>query len=190
MVERRSVDQTCKVLFMDDDPARGAMFLAAHPDAVWVGTAEACIAHLVEPWDEVHLDHDLGGEVFVDHERDDCGMAVVRWLCAQPRAHLERTRFFVHSHNLNAACLMVLHLELMGYEVQVSPFGAALVQVPRPGRFRSLAGRAIRWLRSGDNRRMVPVGDGYRVGGSGGHTPVGLKPVGPGPGGDRLARQK
>ena len=71
------MDQTCKVLFMDDDPARGAMFLAAHPDAVWVGTAEACIAHLVEPWDEVHLDHDLGGEVFVDHERDDCGMAVV-----------------------------------------------------------------------------------------------------------------
>ena len=65
-----------KVLFMDDDPARGASFLAEYPDAVWVRTAKI-IAHLAEPWDEVHLDHDLGGDVFVDFERDDCGMAVV-----------------------------------------------------------------------------------------------------------------
>jgi len=188
------VDQTSearpKVLFMDDDPARGASFLAAHPDAVWVGTAEDCIAHLAEPWDEVHLDHDLGGDVFVDYERDDCGMAVVRWLCAQPRAHLEKTRFFVHTHNLNAACLMVLHLEVMGYEVQVRPFGAALAQPVPPGRLRSLAGRAIRWLRSGDKRRMAPVDDRDRVGASEGHEPAGLKPGGPGPGGDRLARQQ
>ena len=103
-------------------------------------TAENCIAHLAEPWDEVHLDHDLGGDVFVDFERDDCGMAVVRWLCAQPRAHLAKTRFFVHTHNLNAACLMVLHLEVMGYEVRVRPFGTALDQPARPGRLRSLAG--------------------------------------------------
>ncbi|MGA9922034.1 MAG: cyclic-phosphate processing receiver domain-containing protein [Isosphaeraceae bacterium] len=174
-----------KVLFMDDDPARGASFLAEYPDAVWVQTAEDCIAHLAEPWDEVHLDHDLGGDVFVDFERDDCGMAVVRWLCAQPRAHLAKTWFFVHTHNLNAACLMVLHLEVMGYEVRVRPFGAALAQPARPGRLRSLAGRAIRWLRSGDKRRMAPVDDGDRVGASEGHEPVDLKSGGPGPGGDR-----
>ena len=129
-----------KVLFMDDDPARGASFLAEYPDAVWVQTAEDCIAHLAEPWDEVHLDHDLGGDVFVDFERDDCGMAVVRWPCAQPA---------------------------------------------RPGRLRSVAGRAIRWLRSGDKRRMAPVDDGDRVGTSEGHEPLDLKSGGPGPGGDR-----
>src|ERR1700730_15634727 len=81
----RSVEQTSdgpnKVLFLDDDPARGAVFLAEHPDAVWVTTAEECIAYLAEPWHEVHLDHDLGGEAFVDCERNDSGMAVVRWLC-------------------------------------------------------------------------------------------------------------
>ena len=175
---------------MDDDPARGASFLAEYPDAVWVRTAEDCIAHLAEPWDEVHLDHDLGGDVFVDFERDDCGMAVVRWLCDQPRAHLAKTWFFVHTHNLNAACLMVLHLEVMGYEVRVRPFGAALAQPARPGRLRSLAVRAIRWLRSGDKRRMAPVDDGDRVGhrvegASEGQEPVDLKSGGTGPGGDR-----
>ena len=50
-----------KVLFMDDDPMRGEIFLNVHPDAVLVATAEECIARLAEPWDEVHLDHDLGG---------------------------------------------------------------------------------------------------------------------------------
>jgi hypothetical protein len=146
-----------KVLFLDDDPARGASFLAEHPDAVWVGTAEDCIAYLAEPWHEVHLDHDLGGEVFVDCERDDSGMAVVRWLCAEPRAHLAKTRFVVHSHNLNAACLMVLHLEMMGYEVQGRPFGEAMAQPACPGRLRSLAERMIRWLRSGGWLRVTPA---------------------------------
>jgi hypothetical protein len=31
-------------------------------------------------WDIVSLDHDLGFEEFVDSEREDCGMEVVRWL--------------------------------------------------------------------------------------------------------------
>lgn len=69
-----------RILFLDDDPVRGEIFLAEHPGAV-ARTADECIAYLCGPWDEVHLDHDLGGEIFVDHERDDCGMAVVRWLC-------------------------------------------------------------------------------------------------------------
>ena len=35
---------------------------AENPEAVWVQTADDCIARLEEGWDEVHLDHDLGGE--------------------------------------------------------------------------------------------------------------------------------
>ena len=173
MVERQAVDQAFegrpKVLFMDDDPMRGEIFLNVHPDAVLVATAEECIARLAEPWDEVHLDHDLGGEVFVGHERDDCGMAVVRWLCDQPRPHLKTTRFFVHSHNLNAACLMVLHLETVGYHVQVRPFGVALPRPARSGRLRSLVERAIRWLRTGGNHGMAPMADGDQAGSSEGH---------------------
>ena len=113
-----------------------------------------------------HLDHDLGGEVFVDHERDDCGMAVVRWLCAQPRLHLKTTRFFVHTHNLNAACLMVLQLQLMGYDVQVRPFGAVRAQSARPGWLRMLARRVIRWLMNGGDQPLAPAETQIRDGSS------------------------
>ena len=120
-------------------------FLTAHPDAVWVQTVEQCLELLEHPWDEVHLDHDLGGEVMVDHERADCGMAVVRWLCEEPRPHLRNTRFIVHTHNANAACMMVLHLQVMGYQVQATPFGAMSLVTgdSNPG---SLAGRLLRLL--------------------------------------------
>ncbi len=68
-------------------------FLAAHPGAACVQTLEQCLDLLQQPWDEVYLDHDLGGEVLVDHERPDCGMAVVRWLCEESRPHLRDMRF-------------------------------------------------------------------------------------------------
>jgi hypothetical protein len=133
------------ILFLDDAPDRATVFLAAHPGAVWVQTVEQCIELLDQPWDEVHLDHDLGGELMVDHERDDCGMAVARWLCEEPRPHLRDTRFVIHTHNPNAACMMVLHLQVMGYNVQASPFGAA-PPLGRTGSLGVLAGRLLRWL--------------------------------------------
>jgi len=136
---------TPRILFLDDARDRAAAFVAVHPSAVWVQTVEQCLGLLQQPWDEVHLDHDLGGEVLVDHERADCGMAVVRWLCEEPRPHLRDTRFIIHTHNPNASCMMVLHLQVMGFQVQASPFGTA----SRPGRSERLAtlpGRLIRWL--------------------------------------------
>ncbi len=136
---------TPRILFWDDDPDRAAAFVATRQDAAWVQTVEQCLELLEKPWDEVHLDHDLGGEVLVDHERDDCGLAVVRWLCEEPRSHLRDTRFVIHTHNPNAACMMVLHPQVMGFNVQASPFGT----VVHPCRSRDLsawAGRMIRRL--------------------------------------------
>jgi hypothetical protein len=115
-----------RILFLDDDPARGEIFLAANPEAVWVETADGCIARLAEGWDEVHLDHDLGGERFVDLSRDDCGMAVVRWLCLEPHPNLKETYFFVHSHNPVAAGIMVMQLRMAGFRVEQRPFGATM----------------------------------------------------------------
>src|SRR6476469_10087654 len=112
-----------RVLFLDDDPARGVAFLAWNPGAVWVRTAAECLERLAGRWDAVHLDHDLGGERFVDHEREDCGMAVVRWLCEEPRPHLRDTRFVVHTHNRDAARTMIFPLQTLGYDVHASPFG-------------------------------------------------------------------
>src|SRR5271166_6168800 len=94
-----------RVLFLDDDPDRARSFLGRNPQAVWVQTATECIARLAESWDQVHLDHDLGGEIFVDSSREDCGMEVVRWLCSQPIDPMPNTWFFVHSHNAEAGDL-------------------------------------------------------------------------------------
>jgi hypothetical protein len=114
-----------RILFLDDDPQRAEIFLAQNPEAVWVETVDACIARLEEEWDEVHLDHDLGGERFVDLSRDDCGMAVVRWLCLSPRPHLVRTHFLVHSHNPMAAKMMAMQIHVAGFRVESRPFGIA-----------------------------------------------------------------
>src|SRR3954447_20405295 len=91
-----------RLLFLDDDPERAGAFLRRFPQAIWVQTAEECLLCLEEPWDEVHLDHDLGGERGVDFERQDCGMAVVRWIVAEPRPHLMAARFVVHTRNPTA----------------------------------------------------------------------------------------
>lgn len=134
---------------MDDDEDRGAIFLEQHPQAVWVKTADECIAQLEGPWDEVHLDHDLGGEHFVDIDRDDCGMAVIRWLCLRPRLHLRFTRFFVHTHNANARYVMLMHMQTSGYQVEACPFGSRPVQplaFGSPPR-RRLVDRFGDWLR-------------------------------------------
>jgi hypothetical protein len=120
-----------RILFLDDDPGRAVIFLAANPDAVWVQTASDCIARLVEEWDEVHLDHDLGGERFVDLSRDDCGMEVVRWLCLENHPHLKQTRFLVHSHNPVAAEMMAIQIRLAGFQVENRPFGVTTA-VPPP----------------------------------------------------------
>ncbi len=115
--------KTRRRLFLDDDPARAATFLEAYPDAVWVQTVPECLARLAERWDEVHLDHDLGGEHYVDVDREDCGMEVVRWLAREPREHLRRARFTVHTHNMAAAWIMAMQIQAMGYRVEARPFG-------------------------------------------------------------------
>ena len=146
-----------RVLFLDDDPWRADFFLADHPEAVWVETAAGCIARLAEHWDEVHLDHDLGGEHYVEVTRDDCGMEVVRWLCLQPRPHLEGTRFTIHSHNPNAAVMMGLQLMVSGFTVDLRPFGSP--PTPRPDKAPAPApppfGTLGRWA-----RRLLRFGAG------------------------------
>jgi hypothetical protein len=123
-----------RILFLDDDQGRAATFLSWQPTAVWVETAADCVSRLAEPWDEVHLDHDLGGETFVEQDREDCGMAVVRWLCEEFRPHLQPTLFVVHTHNLGAACAMSFQLQATGYFVREAPFGPP--QPPQPAKRR------------------------------------------------------
>jgi hypothetical protein len=121
-------DSSDRILFLDDDPDRARAFLGRHPQAVWVQTADDCIARLAESWDQVHLDHDLGGEIFVDPSRQDCGMEVVRWLCDPARQPSPTTWFFVHSHNADAADQMVRSLRESGYQAVYRPFGIDVLE--------------------------------------------------------------
>jgi len=116
-------ERSDRVLFLDDDPARAEAFLTDYPQAIWVQTVPDCLSQLADPWDEVHLDHDLGGQTFVDINESDCGMEVIRWLCGQSRDHLRETLFFVHTHNSLAGLLMVLQMRSSGYKAEFRPFG-------------------------------------------------------------------
>ncbi len=115
-----------RLLFLDDDPVRAEAFLIENPQAVWVQTVAECLGQLVDRWDEVHLDHDLGGKTFVDINESDCGMEVIRWLCREPRDHLRDARFFIHTHNSLAGLLMVLQMRSSGYRAEFRPFGLDL----------------------------------------------------------------
>jgi hypothetical protein len=93
------------------------------PSAEHVETALACIATIQkEPLiDHLFLDHDLGGETWVDSGREDCGMEVVRYLCSND--FTERIKHIVvHSHNVSAAQEMYLKLKDANYNVQLVPF--------------------------------------------------------------------
>lgn len=120
-----------KVLFLDDDPERAKTFLEKKPTAIWVETVDDCLKRLEEKWDEVHLDHDLGGERYVQVDREDCGMEVVRWLCLSPHPHLMETRFFIHSHNESAASIMMSQMHIAGFRVAFRPFGSTEASPPR-----------------------------------------------------------
>lgn len=110
------------VLFLDDDHARCHEARGALPYATIVTTAAAAIAALADGpatgWDVVLLDHDLGGEVFVDSDREDCGMEVVRWVLAhRPSVRL----FLLHSFNAPAARAMRQALQGVGYRSACAP---------------------------------------------------------------------
>ncbi len=115
-----------KVLFLDDDHRRTSTFRDALSrikcDLITVETAEECIAALTgRTFDLVLLDHDLGGEIYCDSSREDCGMEVVRWIRGNPAPH---GAFIVHTMNPVAAATMYFELGAMGYRVAQAPFGS------------------------------------------------------------------
>lgn len=111
-----------RILFMDDSSVRARAFLREHPEAVWVKTAAQCVERLAEPWDEVHLDYDLGWGVRADPGVEESGMGVANWMVKHKPEHLRRTAFVVHSHSKNASQRMVSELESAEYYAVRRPF--------------------------------------------------------------------
>jgi CheY-like chemotaxis protein len=117
-----------QVLFLDDDHRRIEEIrrrMESLPcELVVVETAVDCILKLGEKsYDLVLLDHDLGGEIYCDSSREDCGMEVVRWL---KRTGGEHGAFIVHTMNPVAAAAMYFELSGMGYPVAQATFGSPL----------------------------------------------------------------
>ena len=109
------------ILFLDDNPTRIAHFRQAVPYATIVETAKDCVKQIdTEQWDWILLDHDLGGEEFVDSSRADTGMEVVRHLIEHKPDSLPQ--IVVHSLNSLAREQMCLDLVLAGYEATPIPF--------------------------------------------------------------------
>jgi len=105
------------ILFLDD-LNRTKTFLSRHPDATVVETAAECIFQLAGgEWDLVMLDHDLGGEQYVNSDLPNTGMEVARWIAANKP---EIGEIIVHSLNRPAATRMLQ--ELAGYTCVYYPF--------------------------------------------------------------------
>lgn len=109
-----------KVLFLDDMQVRIDSFKQKCPDAVIVEDAESCIQELKEnKYDMVFLDHDLGGEIYVDEKEKNTGSEVVRFILKEK---IEIPQIVVHSHNPDASKNMHKDLKNAGYEVHLIPF--------------------------------------------------------------------
>jgi CheY-like chemotaxis protein len=115
-----------KILFLDDSEERIYAFVqkAAFGDTVYIArTAAECIEKLQErEYDIISLDHDLGGEVFVNSNRADCGMEVVRWM--DKNLPSRGAKVIIHSWNIPAANAMSHWLIDAGYSVRCEPFSA------------------------------------------------------------------
>lgn len=126
------------LLFLDDDPRRAAVAYQRMSDSerertIWCKTVEETIVTLRDYKDSlevVMLDHDLGGQTYVNSKREDCGMEVIRYLEKCKRETPEEFKafvdvnFVVHTYNTYAGHRMVERLQKLGIKrVVYQPFG-------------------------------------------------------------------
>jgi len=114
-----------RVLFLDDDEGRHALFKQASigHDVLHVRTAvEAIDAMKRERFDLAALDHDLGGRQFVDSDEEETGYQVAKAVETIPEDKWP-LRIIVHSYNQEGARRMVARLQPLGIPVQHAPFG-------------------------------------------------------------------
>lgn len=125
-----------RIFILEDDPLRIVQFRKAcigHDLTLAVDCDEA--KRLWQPpYDLVCLDHDLGGETFVDSRYENTGFQFCRFLTEpQPFKDLRQTPFIVHSYNPEGAYQMYRNLKDAGYIVYRIPFGLAVLHAVEHG---------------------------------------------------------
>lgn len=125
------------ILFLDDDALRAVLAyerMTQHDKdhTIWCKTAAEAIQTL---WDyrdvltKVMMEHDLNGEDYVNIKRDDCGMAIVRWLEGLYKKNMNeflkfrKIKFIIHTWNPAAGNKMYKRLKAVGLKVEYVPFG-------------------------------------------------------------------
>lgn len=110
------------IIFLDDNPIRTKEFARKIPHAQTATTAQETIKFIENSDEQIELlflDHDLGGQEFVDSSREDTGMEVVRYIEAN---HPAIDKIVIHSLNTPAALEMKSRLAKMKYDVDYIPF--------------------------------------------------------------------
>jgi CheY-like chemotaxis protein len=100
-----------KILILEDNPERHKAFRHNLVGAVLkiVTTVEECIHALkTDMWDALFLDHDLGGEAFVDPSEKETGYHVAKWLEDNPDR--KPSTIIIHSLNYSGAARMKMCL--------------------------------------------------------------------------------
>jgi len=122
-----TIEKPSIILFLDDDESRTKAFRRWVPRARTAVDVKGIIELIEqsvkdgETIKHLFLDHDLGGETYVESGREDCGMEVVRYLCKNNLIH-HIVETIVHSHNEPAANDMLFSLWDAGYRAKRIPF--------------------------------------------------------------------
>ena len=110
-----------KVLFMDDRSKRihSAIGKFKNCDLTIVTNVIECLQFLSnEEWDVVFLDHDLGGQEFMDPSSPFSGMEVLRYISRTSwPIEKKKPNFVIHSSNTFAAMAMEEYLKEMKFSV-------------------------------------------------------------------------
>lgn len=114
-----------KIVILEDSKERIKKFKQQFPHADIYETAEECISKLgeIEEPFVLFLDHDLGGEIYVESSHKNTGMEVVRSIETNSTIQGFIFQVIIHSCNIPAALEMKTRLEKIGlFTVQQIPF--------------------------------------------------------------------
>lgn len=112
-----------RVIFLDDDLNRQRLMKSACPCIVQTETADETIKAIEaeERVDYLFLDHDLGGEIYVDSNAHNTGMTVAKWLVENKR---DVGTIVIHTYNHPAGQNMFFRLNDF-YLTIVEPFATS-----------------------------------------------------------------
>jgi CheY-like chemotaxis protein len=117
-----------KVFILDDEPIRIEVITRyirknGVPETIIVSASNATEAKdkLKEgqPWDELYLDHDLGGLIYVDSLEENTGYQVAKFIVD---TNIKYEKVIIHSLNYDGAKRMQQVLKINAHTIPVTMF--------------------------------------------------------------------